>query len=165
MITDTNLRFISEKIRELRTAVMYSMSDSPVKLPNDVVTFVKVDDEGQLWFLSHLPVQSLKGYEKHFPVRLHFFRKGRNFFVEVSGKATIVNKIATSNSFESQDIIIPNAVLIKMAMSNIEYVEPHTAPTKPKWQELAQKTYQWMLGSKSFQHGKSSAFGNLHQPH
>ena len=165
MITDTNLRFISEKIRELRTAVMYSMSDSPVKLPNDVVTFVKVDDEGQLWFLSHLPVQSLKGYEKHFPVRLHFFRKGRNFFVEVSGKATIVHKITTANSFESQDIIIPNAVLIKMAMSNIEYVEPHTAPTKPKWQELAQKTYQWMLGSKSFQQGESSAFGNLHQPH
>ncbi len=165
MTTDINLRFISEKIRELRTAVMYSMCNSLVKLPNDIVTAVKVDEEGQLWFLSHLPYQLLTECEKEFPVRLHFFRKGRNFFVEVSGKATIIKKINTDNSFESQDSTVPKALLIKMAMSNIEYVEPHTVSLKPKWQELAQKTYQWMLGNKSFQHREGSAFGNLHQPH
>ena len=162
MTTDTNLRFISEKIGQLRSAVMYSMSNSLVKLPNDIVTSVKVDEEGQLWFLSHLPVQSLKECEQVFPVRLHFFRKGHNFFVEVSGKATIVSKISSAAPFETEDNKSRKAVLIKMTMSNIEYVEPQTPATKPKWQELVQKTYQWILRSKSIQHPESSAFGNLH---
>jgi len=55
MTTDLNLQFIREKIGQLRTAVMYCMSNSTNRLPNDVVTAIKVDEEGQLWFLCRGP--------------------------------------------------------------------------------------------------------------
>lgn len=145
---DSNLQFISEKIADLQTAVMYSMSNSLIKVPNDIVTVVKVDEEGQLWFLSHLPPQSLKECEQSFPARLKFFRKGRNFFVEVSGKATIVSKIPLAAHFDTYTDSVrksQKAVLIKMTMSNVEYVEPQAQRAKPKWQELAQKIYSWMF--------------------
>src|SRR5687767_11787110 len=147
MATDQNFQFISEKIAELRTAVMYSMSNGLVKLPNDIVTFVNIDEEGQLWFLSHLPPQLLSECEKVFPARLHFFRKGHDYFVEVSGKATIVSDINTAADQNNQ-----NAVLIKMAMSNVEYREPHARKEKTKVQVMVEKSYRWMLRNIGFSH-------------
>ena len=163
IIMDTNLQFISEKIGDLQSAIMYSMSNSLNRMPNDIVKAIKVDEEGQLWFLSHRPSQSLKECEQVFPVRLHFFKKGRNYFLEVSGKATIVSKIHSTAHFEEGMAKNKKPVLIKMTMNNIEYVEPQN--TKVKWQEWAQKTYSWMLRSLMFHHPKTSSFGKLNQPH
>lgn len=164
MTTDSNLRFIIKKITELRSAIMYSMCNSLVRLPNDIVTFVKVDEEGQLWFLSHLPSQSLKECEQFFPARLHFFRKGYDFFVEVSGKATIVSSVSSSVFSEADNISSKQSVLIKMTMSNIEYREPHTKNSKTKLELLAGKSYQWMLRNFAL-HSPGSAYGKLNQPH
>jgi hypothetical protein len=75
--TDSNLQFIREKIYQVRSAIMYSMSNELVKIPNNIITAVKVDEEGQLWFISKRPVQDLEQCEQSFPVRLHFFVKGR----------------------------------------------------------------------------------------
>src|SRR4030095_4399493 len=90
MATDSNLQFIREKIYKVRSAIMYSMSDEVIKFPNSIVTAVRVDDEGQLWFLCKKPMIWVNECEQHFPARLKFYRKGVSFFVEVSGKATIV---------------------------------------------------------------------------
>lgn len=145
---DSNLHFISQKIGELQTAIMYSMSDSCIKMPNDIVTAVKVDQEGQLWFLSHLPSQPLKECEQSFPARLKFFRKELNFFVEVSGKATIVSMIQSEGNIDNYTADMSGnkiAVLIKMTMTNVEYTGPEAQRAKPKWQELAQRIYSWMF--------------------
>ena len=56
MSTDTNLQFIREKIYTVKSAIMYSMSNELIKLPNCLVEAVKVDNEGQLWFLCKAPV-------------------------------------------------------------------------------------------------------------
>lgn len=165
MITDTNLRFISDKIADLQNAVMYSMSNSLIKLPNDIVTFVKVDEEGHLWFLSHLPCQSVKECEQVFPARLHFFRKGRNYFVEVSGKATVISKIPSAFSFDTGNYNAKKAVLIKMTMSNVEYVEPLEQHAKPKWKELAERTYTWMLRNLTFRHPDTSSLEKFNNHH
>jgi hypothetical protein len=159
MVTDSNFRFISEKIAQLRTAVMYSMSNNLVKLPNDIVHYVNIDGDGQLWFLSHLPPQQLSECEKTFPARLHFFRKGYDFFVEVSGKATIVSDIHADDSMEK------NAVLIKMTLQNIEYREPHAKREKTKMQLLVEKSYRWMLRNVGFSHSGESVLSKLHQTH
>ena len=160
MVTDSNFRFISEKIAQLRTAVMYSMSNDLVKLPNDIVNYVNIDGDGQLWFLSHLPPQLVSECEKTFPARLHFFRKGYDYFVEVSGKATIVSDIYSNE--ETRD---KSAVLIKMTMRNIEYREPHARREKTKVQVLVEKSYRWMLRNIGFSHSGESVLGKLHQTH
>ncbi len=165
MTSDPNLQFITGKIATLRSAVMYSMSNSLVKLPNDIVTFLKVDEDGQLWFLSHLPSQSLNECEQVFPVRLHFFRKGYDFFVEVSGKATIMNNSFSDNSFNTPGLDNRKSVLIKMTMSNIEYTEPHANKSKTKIEQLAGKCYQWMLSNLGLHHSSGSVFDKMHQSH
>jgi len=141
---------------------MYSMSNSLVRLPNDIVTAVKVDEEGQLWFLSHSPAHLLKECEQVFPVRLHFFRKGYDFFVEVSGKATIMNNMSPSGVLYTEGENPKNAVLIKMTMANIEYTEPHAKREKTKLQLVAEKSYRWMLRNIGFQHTEGSVFSKLH---
>lgn len=156
MVNDSNFRFIREKVAQLRTAIMYSMSNDLVKLPNDIVSYVNIDGDGQLWFLSHLPPQLLSECEKTFPARLHFFRKGYDYFVEVSGKATIVSDIYSNE--EGRD---KNAVLIKMSMTNIEYREPHVKREKNKMQVLVEKSYRWMLRNIGFAHSGESVLSKL----
>ena len=91
MRNDPNLQFIREKIYHVRSAIMYSMSNDLVKLPNNIVTALRVDNEGNLWFSCSRPAEYVEHCEKSFPARLHFHRKGASFHIEVSGKATIVN--------------------------------------------------------------------------
>ena len=160
MVTDSNFRFICDKISELRTAVMYSMSNELVRLPNDIVTYVNIDEEGQLWFLSHLPPQLVSECEREFPARLHFFRKGYDYFIEVSGKAEIVSDIS-SDSENNEN----NAVLIKMTMRNVEYREPHAKKEKTKMQLALEKSYKWMLRNIGFSHSVESVLSKLHQTH
>ena len=91
MVNDTNLQFIREKIIQLRSAVMYDASNGLVKLGNDVVTAIRVDDEGHLWFVTNNPSHRIEECEQCFPARLCFYRKGIQFTMEISGRATIVN--------------------------------------------------------------------------
>jgi hypothetical protein len=139
MATDNNLQFIKGKITQLRTAVMYSMSNSISRLPNDIITAIRVDDNGYLWFLCRGPHPSMQEYEQNFPARLSFFRKGYDFFVEVSGKATIVNNNYTGEK-DGQ-----HTLLVKMSMVNIEYTEPHARRPRSKVKLLLEHGYKWLL--------------------
>ena len=116
MSNDTNLNFIREKINEVRSAIMYSYSDEVIKLPNSIVSAVKVDEDGQLWFVCDRPGYLPDQYPSCFPARLHFYRKGKFFHIEVSGAATIINNV-------HDNAISGNSLLIKMEMKNIVYTE------------------------------------------
>jgi general stress protein 26 len=149
MARDTNLEFITDKLYQLRNAVMYSMSNSLVRLPNDIVTLVKVDEEGNLWFVSRQPKQLTDECEQVFPAKLCFYKKGVDYFVEVSGKAMVVNNNytqATSDNREKEDIKLQyRPVLIKMSMANIEYTEPHADATPSKVESWFRNAYKWCL--------------------
>jgi hypothetical protein len=165
MYTDPNLQFIKEKMSLLRTAVMYSQSNSLIRLPNDIVNLVKIDEDGYLWFLAHFPSQSLNECERIFPARLHFFRKGYDFFVEVSGRASIEDIIVEAGCKQVGDLNTKRTVLVKMTMPNVEYREPHARKDKSKLQLLVEKSYKWMLKNVGFPHTEGSVFGKIHQPH
>ncbi len=114
---DFNLRLIREKIYETHSAIMYNLSNDIVRLPNNIVNVVEVDDDGQLWFLCDKPSYHPDQYPEVFPVRLHFYRKGKPFHIEVSGPAEI------ANSFRNEEEILANRWFIKMKMKNITYTE------------------------------------------
>ena len=151
MTKDSNLTEIREKIYRLRTAIMYSMSNEVCKLPNSIVTALQVDDDGQLWFICQRPFQNVAEYEDSFPVRLHFYRKGAYFHLEVSGKATIVDK---AQSDYLPDEVSPDSqvLLIRMAMKSIEYTEPYGKKERTRLELLVEKGYKWMLRSIALPH-------------
>lgn len=159
MATDMNLQFIREKIGEIRTAVMYSMSNSLTRLPNDLATAVKVDEEGNLWFVCRGPLPVMKEYEQTFPARLCFYRKGVEYNVEVSGKATIVN-----NQYSKNPNADEKSLLIKMNMMNIEYREPNAKKAKTKLEMMMENGYKWFLRTAAINRsGSESVLAKLHQ--
>jgi hypothetical protein len=159
MTTDNNLQFIRDKVYQLRSAIMYSMSNELVKMPNNIITAIRVDDEGHLWFLAKRPAQHLSECEQCFPARLHFYRKGVNFFLEVSGKATIV----TNNfSEDSTDTTYDKPVLIKMTMVNIEYAEA-LEKKKGRFEIWLEQGYKWLARHIALPRHSKPILAKLHQ--
>lgn len=150
MATDSNLQFIREKIYQVRSAIMYSMSNEVVKMPNNIVTAIRVDEEGHLWFLSKRPLHFVSQCEQSFPARLKFYRKGINFFLEISGKATIMGNNNEADVMATSDKTIrEKPVLIKMTMNNIEYVEPEERK-KSRIETVLENGYNWLSKTLAF---------------
>lgn len=95
------LNALKTKIAELQTALFYTESASPVKLPTHVITDVEVDGDGRIWFTVPKPAMHIDAYDKEVHAKLDFFKKGKEFFVKVKGSATLLVDAETINSFET----------------------------------------------------------------
>ena len=144
MTTDANLLEIRDKIYRLKTAIMYSMSNDVCKLPNSIVTAVRVDDEGQLWFACPKPLHEVAEYAENFPVRLHFYHKGVFFHLEISGKACIVDDDYHYDGAAGLPIG-GKQMLVRMTMNTIEYTEPYGRKERSRLEMLMEKGYNWLL--------------------
>ena len=120
MENDYKLMFIKNKLEQIKSAVMYPTNSNIVRLPNDIVEFESVDDDGLLWFSANAPRNWEKAYELHFPTKLIFYRKGCEYYVEITGTAVVVNKqdvmFGTNNMYGGK-------LLLKMVPYYIEYTE------------------------------------------
>jgi hypothetical protein len=120
MENDYKLMFIKNKLQQIKSAVMYATNSNIVRLPNDIVEFESVDDDGLLWFSAHIPRHWVKAYELHFPAKLLFYRKGVDYYVEITGTAVVVNKqdvMYGTNNIEG------GKLLLKMVPYYMEYTE------------------------------------------
>lgn len=166
MSNDTNLQFVREKISQLRNAIMYVSAKGPVRLANDIITAIRVDEEGQLWFIANSPSQFVDECEQTFPARLRFYRKGVDFFMEVSGKATIVSNASCPAYINSGENLVQynsKKILVKMGMLNIEYTEPNSKKPKSKLESVIESCYHWFLLTVSVQHDSDSVLKKLRQ--
>lgn len=119
MENDYKLMFIKNKLQQIKSAVMYPTNSNIVRLPNDIVEFESVDDDGLLWFSAHVPRHWVKAYELHFPAKLIFYRKGVDYYVEITGTAVVVNKQdAIQGAYDNA-----GKLLLKMVPYYIEYTE------------------------------------------
>lgn len=141
MTIDNNRLFIENRLNEISSAVMYSQSNNLGKLPNDIVTFYKMDDCGQLWFTGHKPKNWVRTYEQNFPARLFFYRKGVSFYIETNGIARIANKDELANSND----IKPGTLLFKMVPSLIEYIETGKQQSLPGIHNPLSQFYNWLM--------------------
>src|SRR4051812_29706369 len=143
MATNQQLNFLQEKIKEIGSAIFFNLSDSVLKLPTSIVTTLKVDDYGYVWFFIQKPKQQLKEFETEFPVRLDFFRKGTRFFLQVNGKGWVVNDPEEVNSFggivaDQDSQPLKNMVLVKVKIMKAEYYE--TRSNRNSWWQNAMST-------------------------
>jgi hypothetical protein len=96
------MNVLKSKITELQTALFYTESLSPIKLPTHVITDVEVDMEGRyIWFAVPRPTMHIDAYEKEVLAKLDFFKKGKDFFVKVKGVAVLLTDAATINGIET----------------------------------------------------------------
>jgi hypothetical protein len=87
MTTDYNLQFIRGKLSSISNALMYNMSVNSAKLPNDIVRFQEIDEHGRILFSIQSPKYNKHVIESSIPVRLFFYQKGLDYFIEASGLA------------------------------------------------------------------------------
>lgn len=144
------LAFIEEKVRDLENALFFSMSDAVLKIPTCVIKVLEADELGQLWFVIPKPPQFIHTFDKIFPAKLDFFRKGRDYYLKVFGKAFMVNDPEEINSIECLNEAIKQqarrseTILIKVQMTHAEYVaKAHgKASTKTILNQVKNKIYR-----------------------
>src|SRR6185369_7701682 len=100
-----------------------------------------------------------------FPARLCFYRKGLDFHVEVSGKATVVNNHYSVTDDRESPLKEENqkVLLVKMSMLNIEYTEPHSRRPKNKVESWLEHGYKWLLRTAAVPRNTVSVLSKLHQ--
>ncbi|HUQ67025.1 MAG TPA: pyridoxamine 5'-phosphate oxidase family protein [Flavitalea sp.] len=144
MATNQQLNFLQDKIKEIGSAIFFNLSDSVLKLPTSIVTTLKVDDYGYVWFMIQKPRQVLQEFESEFPVRLDFFRKGNSSFLQVNGKGWVVADPEEMNSFvsipeEARQAAASQMVLVKVKIMKAEYYETKT--TRHSWWQSAVSSF------------------------
>jgi len=148
----SDLPFIRERIQELRSALFFSQSSSLLRMTTTIVSIVKVDDLGQIWFYVPRPRQALHEFHREFPSRLEFFRKGKGFFLHITGRAFIINDPEDLNSLPDDEIkgqAAGNMVLIKVKMGKAEYFESLAAHNHAGWwREFRTQLSAWLFNTR-----------------
>ena len=151
MLSETQLPFLQEKIHELRSALFFSLSNAVLKMPTTIVTALKVDEVGQVWFFVSRPMQNIQEFDREFPARLEFFRKGKSFYLKITGKACIVNDpeeltglVSVSEEIRSQ--AMKELVLVKVKIQTVEFMEKSPAETG-RWLQSIRGQFQKWFGS------------------
>ena len=162
MATSQQLNFLQDKIREIGSAIFFNQSDSVLKLPTSIVNTIQVDDYGFVWFFIQRPRQELKEFETEFPVRLDFFRKGKNCFLQVMGKGWVVMDPEEMNSFvvlpeEAKHLADNDMILVKVKIMKAEYYE--TGTTRQSWWQNAVNTVSTL-----FRHSNNNYRPDIYYP-
>src|SRR3954447_24262194 len=120
------LHFLQDKIKEINSAIFFNLSDSVLKFPTTLVSTLKVDDYGYVWFFVKKPKQNINEFETEFPVRLDYFKKGTEYFLQIMGKAWVITDPEEVNNFISiteevnlQDV--EDCVLVKVKMMKADF--------------------------------------------
>ncbi len=128
MLSDIQVGFLRDRIGEIGSALFYNTGNAAFKLPTSIVNVWRVDAEGNIWFFFHNPDLFIDETDKEFPARLDFYRKGKPFYLQVSGQALIItdeqeiNELATTipdlnaHSFD-------NMILIKVRVEHASCFE------------------------------------------
>src|SRR3981081_3197136 len=89
-MVNQQLLFLKEKIQDINSAIFFNLSEAVLKLPTSIITTLKVDEFGYVWFFLERPRQQLNEFEREFPTRMDYFRKGKDYSLQIMGKAWIV---------------------------------------------------------------------------
>ena len=149
MIQDMSVTFLREKIMDLENALFMSESNALVSLPTHIVRISEVDEEGNIWFIIPRPTQVIESFSKEMPAKLDFFKKGKEFFLKVSGLASIVwsaMEMKEANlSKQFSDSLKKGDVAVKVKVELSEYVEKTPKPSSNTILNVGSQVYNWLL--------------------
>lgn len=148
MDTTQQLTFLQEKIEDIGSAIFYNLSEAVLKLPTSLVSAAKVDDYGFVWFFVQKPKQLLSEFEQEFPVRMDFYKKGKEYFLQVSGKGFVVTDPEEMNAFgnlpEKQPTLTAGQMtLVKVKIQRADCYETRSAGKTSWWQTAWYTVSAW----------------------
>ena len=114
---DENLTFIQKKIAEIRIALFKAdIKDDELPIPNNVVSTIKTDSPGNIWFYTTCTGDYAGHVLDHFYAYLDFYQKGNAYRLRVEGEASVVKDGSILTKAR-------NCVLIQMKIQHAAYYE------------------------------------------
>ncbi len=110
---DKKLRFLRKKIGEISLAMFRAETDPLFQLPNNIITPLRTDNEGNVWFLTSYKGELAKAISDSFPACLEFYKKGIDGRLFANGQASIV----TDNAGTAE----PGKILIRFRILHARY--------------------------------------------
>lgn len=128
MVNEKILHFIAEKIEDINLAILYCHSNSPLKIHNTIIHTLHVDENGHVSFFIIRPKQSISHFEQEFPAGLNYFKKGKSCFLNIFGKARIINdpeELAYQTNLTNKEInrALTTHILIKVKILKVDFYD------------------------------------------
>jgi general stress protein 26 len=148
MDANDQLSFLQKRIEEIGSAIFYNLSESVLKLPTSIVTTLKVDEYGFVWFFVQKPQQHLAEFEQEFPVKLDFYRKGTGYFLQVMGKGFVVSDPEEMNAYVTlpeniKKLANEGMALVKVKITKADYYETRSMQNATWWQSALHTLTTW----------------------
>jgi general stress protein 26 len=148
------LTFIKQKINELQTALFFAISNTVLKIPSHVVMAAEADEEGRIWFAVPKPSQSVCEFDKKFPAKLDFFKKGKEFFLKIEGNASIMtepDEIKMGGPIIEQLMLklkSKQIIIIQIEIQKADYFEAKSNLPKSRTNSAKSQLYNWFTPAK-----------------
>lgn len=126
MVSDIHVGFMRERILEIGSALFANTGSATFKLPTSIISVLRVDEAGNVWFLLHKPEVFMEEADRSFPARLDFYRKGKSFFLQVTGKAEVITDEALISELAgngNEGLSSSRLMLVKVQVEHAAYFE------------------------------------------
>jgi hypothetical protein len=141
---DTTLAFLKGKIEDFRIALFKAEIDSEIRLPNNIISTLKVDEDGYIWFYTSCNSNYATQVDKEFFAYLDYYQKGRDSRLRVSGRACIIEGCGSdADKIESSKLL-----LLKMKMMHAEY-SGNDVEKQQTWMNRIKTTFTGLLAGPS----------------
>jgi len=139
-----SFEIITERIREIKTALFKPEINSELMLPNNIIQVLKMDDSGNIWFFTSCNKRQAANINKTFYAYLDFYKKGADTRLMINGPAYIVDEKNDVQELIKQSYysttVSPSLVLIKMKIMQAEYFEGYNSSTEASWTQRFMNT-------------------------
>ena len=123
---DEKLGFLQKKIMDIKIAMFRAEMHSGFPLPNNIISTIKADEHGNIWFFTSCNGNYAAHIDQHFYAYLEYYQKGRDARLRISGKASIVKDDTVDDDpvmIEDMSKASGNLILIKLKIMQAEYFE------------------------------------------
>ncbi len=141
---DTTLAFLKEKIEDIRIALFKAEINSELQLPNNIISTLKVDDTGYIWFYTSCNGNYATQVDKEFFAYLDYYQKGRDSRLRVSGRACLIEGCGSDVDKTENS----NLILLKMKIMQAEYFG-NDIEKQLSWMERIKTTFTGLLAGPS----------------
>ncbi len=154
MNTHNHISFITQKIQQLQTAILYCHSNSLLKLPTSVVETLHIDEVGCVWLAVNKPTQFLHEFDRSFHVALNYYKKGTPFFLNSYGTARVVIDPEELNMLPEnlKEVYNKGKLLVCVRILEASYYENTPKSEQNIFQKCRQSLSSLFYGSSEYYH-------------
>ncbi|MFT3933643.1 MAG: hypothetical protein QM726_08525 [Chitinophagaceae bacterium] len=139
-----DIPFIQMKLANIGTALFYCGNDCPLPFSTYIITALKIDENGFVWFFVNKGQQKQENSHSPFAAQLEFYRKGYPFSMKISGEASIAEPGDKMNDLMGKGInlsqeALSGILLVKVKIEDVLYRDLK----EQNWMQPLQRATGW----------------------